>query len=613
MGLSQNKIFSYYGQMKDSLSSGDIANRLKSLREQMTKQSLDGFLVPMADEYQSEYVPASAQRVAFISGFTGSAGFVAALKDKAAFFTDGRYTLQAERQVAPELFSIFDSGAKTPSEWLAENAKGLSIGYDPWLHTADGIERLKKALAKTEAKLVPVEHNPLDAIWHNRPAAPAGLIYAHDITYAGKSSADKRTMIAGELKKADCAAAIITDPASIAWLLNIRGSDVPNTPLPLSFAIIYDTGKVKWFVDPRKITGGLQNNLGADVDIEHPEQFPHALDQLGKGDKSVRIDPEESANWIVTRLRVAEAKLAFGDDPCVMPKACKNPTEIEGMRGAHRRDGAALVKFFAWLDRTLFTETITEIGAAEKLAEFRKVNNQYRGPSFDTISGAGPNGAIVHYSATPASDRKLESGQLYLLDSGGQYMDGTTDVTRTVAIGVAGNEQRDRFTRVLKGHIALSAIRFPEGTTGSELDVLARQYLWAVGLDYNHGTGHGVGSYLGVHEGPQGISRRSKVALKPGMVVSNEPGYYKAGSYGIRIENLQTVVEIVGTAGGEKKMLGFETLSLAPSDRKLIDIRMLTETETEWLNNYHSRVRESLRPLVDDATATWLDEATARL
>jgi Xaa-Pro aminopeptidase len=388
---------------------------------------------------------------------------------------------------------------------------------------------------------------------------------------------------------------------------------VPNTPLPLSFAIIRDSGKVKWFVDPRKVTGGLQRHLGADVDIEHTEQFPHALDQLGREEKPIRIDAAESASWIIERLRTAKAKLEFGDDPCSLPKACKNSTELEGMRGAHRRDGAALVKFFAWLDRTLFADPITEISAEEKLAEFRAVNNLYRGPSFDTISGAGPDGAIVHYRATSTSDRKLESGQLYLLDSGGQYLDGTTDVTRTVAIGVPGNEQRDRFTRVLKGHIALAAIRFPEGTTGSELDVLARQYLWSVGLDYNHGTGHGVGSYLGVHEGPQGISRRSKVALKPGMVVSNEPGYYKAGSYGIRIENLQTVTEIVEIAGGEKKMLGFETLTLAPIDRKLIDVTMLTETEIAWLNAYHARVRETIRPLVDDVTAKWLDNATAKL
>jgi len=599
--------------MKDSLSSGECANRLQVLRDELARQELDGFLVPMADEYQSEYVPESAQRLTFLSGFTGSAGFIAILKDKAAFFTDGRYTLQASRQIAPELFTLFDSGTKTISEWLTENAGGMTIGYDPWLHTDESIERLKKALAKVNAKLVPVERNAIDTIWHNRPAPPTAPVYAYDLAYAGKSATDKRAQIAADLKKADCAAAVITDPASVAWLLNIRGGDVPNTPLPLSFAIIFDTGKVKWFVDPRKVTGGLQKHLGAEVDIEHTEQFLHALDQLGKADKAIRIDPTESANQIVERLRTTMAKLNFGDDPCVLPKACKNSTELEGMRGAHRRDGAALVKFLSWLDRTLFVEPITEITAEEKLAGFRSMNNLYRGPSFDTISGAGPHGAIVHYRATPATDRKLESGQLYLLDSGGQYMDGTTDVTRTIAIGIPGNEQRDRFTRVLKGHIALANIRFPQDTTGSELDVLARQYLWAIGLDYNHGTGHGVGNYLGVHEGPQSISRRGKVALKPGMVVSNEPGYYKTGAYGIRIENLQAVTEIVETAGSEKKMLGFETLTLVPIDRKLIDVTMLTESEIDWLNTYHTRVRETLRPSVDDVTAKWLESATTRL
>ncbi len=567
----------------------------------------------MADEYQSEYVPASAQRIKFLCGFAGSAGFIVVLKEKAAFFTDGRYTLQASQQLDANLFTLFDSSIKTPSEWLVENAAGLNVAYDPWLHTEESVERMKKALAKTDTKLVPVEHNPVDAVWSDRPPAPAAHVYAYDITYAGKSAADKRTMIAGELKKNNCAAAIITDPASVAWLLNIRGGDVPGTPLPLSFAIIFESGKVKWFVDPRKVTGGLDKHLGKDVDIEHPEQFAHALDRLGHEEKAVRVDPAESANWIVERLRAANAKIDLGEDPCVLPKACKNSVELEGMRSSHRRDGAALVKFFGWLNSAVTTETVTELAAEEKLAEFRSTNNLYRGPSFDTIAGAGSHGAIVHYRATKTTDRTLEIGQLFLLDSGGQYLDGTTDVTRTIAIGKPTNEMRDRFTRVLKGHIALATIRFPEGTTGAELDVLARQYLWAVGLDYNHGTGHGVGSYLGVHEGPQGISKRSKAALKPGMVVSNEPGYYKAGSYGIRIENLQAVIEIVELSGGEKKILGFETLTLAPIDRNLIDVVMLTDTEIEWVNNYHTRVRQTLKPLVDENTVPWLETATAKI
>lgn len=589
----------------------DYATRLQQLRDTMAKSGYDGFLVPMADEYQSEYVPESAQRIKFLSGFSGSAGFIAVLKDKAAFFTDGRYTLQATQQVPTDLFSVFDSGVKPLSEWLLENTnKDTKLAYDPWLHTYDSIDRLKKALASSGIELVATEANPVDTIWHDRPTQPLEPIDAYDLIYTGKSSADKRVALVEELKKNNLCAAVITDPASIAWLLNIRGNDVPNTPLPLSFAILYASGKVKWFVAPQKVTHGLNLHLGAQVTIEDPGQFIHALDQLGKETQPVRIDPAEAASAIVDRLKVAGTKLKLGDDPCVLPKACKNGTELEGMRSAHRRDGAALVKFFAWLDHELIAGTVTEISAEEKLSELRSANNLYRGPSFDTISGAGGHGAIVHYRATAASNRRLESGQLFLLDSGGQYLDGTTDVTRTVAIGAPTAEMRDRFTRVLKGHIALASVRFPEGTTGAELDALARQYLWAIGLDYNHGTGHGVGNYLGVHEGPQGISKRNKVALKPGMVVSNEPGYYKTGQYGIRIENLQAVVELVELTSSERKMLGFETLTLAPIDRRLIDVTLLTTDERDWLNNYHRRVRESLRPMIDISIVPWLLEAT---
>jgi Xaa-Pro aminopeptidase len=591
----------------------DYASRLAALRAELTKYRYDGFLVPMADEYQSEYVPASARRIEFLSGFTGSSAFIAVLKDKAAFFTDGRYTLQAQQQISGELFALLDITVKTPSDWLAENAaKDSQIAYDPWLHTDDSITRLKKAVTKAGAALMPVEKNPIDAIWHDRPAPPAEPIYAYELAYAGKSSNDKRAAIATELKKNKLDGAVITDPASVAWLLNVRGNDVPHTPLPLSFAIIYDTGKVKWFVDPRKVTPELAKTLGPDIAIEHPGQFSPALDRFGLDGKAVRIDPEESANWIVERLRQAHAKLDLGEDPCVLPKACKNAVELEGMRAAHRRDGAALVKFFAWLEHALAAGEVTELDAEEKLAEFRGTNNLYRGPSFDTIAGAGAHGAIVHYRATRTTNRRLEPGQLFLLDSGGQYLDGTTDVTRTIAIGAATNEMRDRFTRVLKGHIALATVRFPEGTAGSELDALARQHLWALGLDYNHGTGHGVGSFLGVHEGPQGISKRNKAPLKPGMVVSNEPGYYKTGAYGIRIENLQAVTEAIELSG-ERKMLGFETLTLAPIDKRLIDKSMLSADEIKWLNAYHARLRETLRPMVDEASVPWLTEATKEI
>jgi Xaa-Pro aminopeptidase len=589
----------------------DPAARLKALRAGMQKAGYDGFFVPMADEYQSEYVPDSARRIEFLTGFTGSAGFIVVLKDKAAFFTDGRYTLQASQQVPAALFEILDTGAKLPSEWLAENAKpGMKLAFDPWLHTEEGVERLKKAAAKAEAKLVPAESNPLDAIWHDRPAAPAELIHPHAVAYAGKSSADKRREIADELKKAGLAAAVIADPASVAWLLNVRGGDVPDTPLPLSFAIIRDDGKVKWFVDPRKITSELPKHLGDGIETCDPGLLPDALDRIAKEPKPIRVDPAETAYQIIERLRAGGAKLDFGEDPCVLPKACKNAVEVEGMKAAHRRDGAALTSFLAWLESAAAKGDLTEIEAAEKLATFRAGKDHYKGPSFPTIAGAGPNGAIVHYHATQATNRTLKSGEFFLLDSGGQYLDGTTDVTRTIAIGKVSAEMRDRFTRVLKGHIALASVRFPDGTTGAELDALARRYLWAAGLDYNHGTGHGVGSYLGVHEGPQGISRRSKVPLKPGMIVSNEPGYYKAGAYGIRIENLQVVIEPAELAGGARKMYGFETITMAPIDRNAIDASMLTEEERIWLDAYHARARETLRPMVDETAAHWLERAT---
>jgi len=589
----------------------DFNARLFALRCQISAMGADGFLVPMADEYQSEYVPPCARRIAYLSGFTGSAGVIAVLQDKAAFFTDSRYTLQATQQLPKELFAVFDSAEKSPLTWLEENIKnGAQIAYDPWLHTSEGVERLIKALAKSGAKVLPVMQNPVDAIWHDRPPEPCEPIYPYELTYAGKSSADKRQEIAANFKKKNISAAIIADPSSIAWLLNVRGGDVANTPLPLSRAILHADASVEWFVDRRKITDALTSHLGDQIALVSPEKFPDALDKLAQAGDPILLDPSQVSSWITDHLRAANGKLEFGEDPCDLPRATKNSTEVDGIRAAHRRDGAALARFFAWLDQHWVADHLTELDAENKLATFRESNNNYRGPSFDTISGAGEHGAIVHYRATHATNAPLKSGQLYLLDSGGQYLDGTTDVTRTLAMGTPTSEMRDRYTRVLKGHIALAAIRFPEGTTGAELDVLARQYLWEIGLDYGHGTGHGVGCYLGVHEGPQGISKRNKVPLKAGMVVSNEPGFYKAGHYGIRIENLQTVVEMVGLAGSDRKMLGFETLTLAPLERKLIDVALLTDTELKWINAYHLRVRQVLRSMLDESTAIWLEAAT---
>lgn len=599
----------------------DAVSRLAALKPRLAAEGIDGFLVPMSDEFQSEYVPDSAQRITFLSGFDGSSGFIVLAGDKAAFFTDGRYTLQAQQQVGAP-YSQHDMGVTSPSDWLLENGvSGQVIGFDPWLMTHGAIHELRAKLSRKGIELRAVASNPIDAIWSDppngawekRPAPPAAPVVPHDARYAGEESAHKRQRLAAELADKKIAAAVITDPPSLAWLLNVRGGDVPNTPLPLSFAILHADGKVDWFLDPRKISEGLADHVGSDITFRAPETLTGVLEELAVSSAAagltVRIDPNRSAYHIVETLTQAGARLDAGADPCVLPKACKNPTEIEGMRAAHRRDGAALTRFLCWLDGAWQQGDITEMTVVEKLAQFRQENDLYRGPSFDTIAGAGTHGAIVHYRVTPTTNKKLELGQLFLLDSGGQYLDGTTDVTRTVALGTPTDEMRDRFTRVLKGHIALASIRFPPETSGAGLDALARQYLWEVGLDFNHGTGHGVGSYLGVHEGPQNISRRGTFPLKVGMVVSNEPGYYKAGEFGIRIESLQTVVDAQDLPG-DKPMLGFETLTLAPIDRNLINVAMLTEPEKRWLDAYHQRVREELMPLVDTDTAVWLADAT---
>ena len=592
------------------MTKADFSARLASLRDEIAALGADGFLVPMADEYQSEYVPPCARRLEFLSGFTGSAGFIVVLKNQAVFFTDSRYTLQAVQQVPPDLFTMFDSAVKSPLTWLEENcAKGVKIAYDPWLHSIEEADRLKKTLAKIGGEGMTVAHNPVDAIWQDQPAQPAEPIYVHEMIYAGKTMSDKLSAITENMKKKNCAAAILSDPSSIAWLLNIRGSDVANTPLPLSRAIVCDDMSVQWFVDARKVTEALPAHFGAKVMVAVPEDFGSALDALAVSSKPILIDPTNASVWIENRLRTANAQIEFSEDVCGLPRAIKNSVELDGIRAAHRRDGAALVRFFAWLDQHWAADDITELNVEQKLASLRENNNNYRGPSFDTIAGAGEHGAVVHYRATRTTDAPLKDGQLFLLDSGGQYLDGTTDVTRTIALGTPTAEMRDRFTRVLKGHIALAAIRFPAGTTGSEIDVLARQYLWQIGLDYGHGTGHGVGCYLGVHEGPQGISRRNKVPLQPGMVVSNEPGFYKTGHYGIRIENLQSVIEIVGLSS-DRKMYGFETLTLVPIDRKLINVAMLGESEIKWINDYHARVKQVLSPMMDPSTAIWLDAAT---
>jgi len=585
------------------------AERLDALRAELAARGLSGFVVPRADEHQGEYVAACARRLAWLTGFTGSAGMAVVLADQAAVFVDGRYTLQVRSEVDAARFEPVHLIDNPPPRWLGERLKaGDRLGFDPWLHTADQAEALRAAAERAGAELVACDSNPLDAVWHDRPPPPTAPVVPHPLAFAGTASAEKRGDVAEILAADRHDAAVLTDPASIAWLLNIRGGDVGYTPLPLSFAILHADAGVELFMDPAKLSADTRAHLGEAVQVQPPAALPSALDRLAG--KRVRLDPSSAAAYLFDRLGKAGAKVERALDPCALPKACKNPAELAGARAAHLRDGVAVVRFLAWLDGR---QGVDELAAAARLEAFRAEGAHFRGLSFPTIAGSGPHGAIVHYRSTSTSNRVLQPGELFLLDSGAQYLDGTTDITRTVAIGPAGAEERHRFTLVLKGHVGVSRALFPAGTTGSQLDVLARQHLWRHGLDYDHGTGHGVGSFLSVHEGPQRISKMGAgaVALKPGMVLSNEPGYYKSGAYGIRTENLVAVVPAEAPAGAEREMLEFDTLTLAPYDRTLIDPALLDAGERDWLNAYHARVVAALAPLLDDAARAWLERACA--
>ena len=584
----------------------DAAGRLAALREELAAQGLDGFVVPMADQYQNEYVPPQAKRITWLTGFTGSAGMVVVLKQKAAAFTDGRYTLQIDKQVDGALYDRLHIGDHPPSDWISTNLpRGAKLGYDSWLFTDASVARFRKSVEAAGGELVAVTDNPLDSVWHDQPDPPTAVVVPHDIAFAGENSSDKRARIAAEMG-AD--ALVITAPDSIAWLLNIRGGDIPHSPLPLSMAILYKDSRVDLFLDATKRGRGLGGHLGNEVSLQSADSFAATLD--GLAGCTVQLDPAMTAAWVFERLDQAGAAIERDTDPCQLPKAIKNKVELAGARAAHGRDGAALTKFLHWLSVFAPQGKIDELGAEKKLAEYRQDGEHFKDLSFPTITGSGPNGAIVHYRVSAESNRILGLGELYLVDSGAQYLDGTTDVTRTVAIGKPSAEMQEHFTRVLKGHIAIATTRFPEGTTGAQLDVLARHALWQVGLDFDHGTGHGVGSYLNVHEGPHSISKRQQTQdLRPGMVVSNEPGYYKTGAYGIRIENL-LVVRQSEIPGAERTMLEFETLTLAPIDRTVIAIGLLCQAEKTWLNTYHQRVFDALSPQLDDSAREWLDEAT---
>ncbi|MGQ0663343.1 MAG: aminopeptidase P family protein [Pseudomonadota bacterium] len=598
--------------------------RLAEFRAELTGRNLAGFVLPRGDEHQGEYVAPRAERLAWLTGFTGSAGLAIVLQERAAIFVDGRYTLQVRAEVDVGLFEPRHLIDEPPADWLAAAVPaGTRIGFDPWLHTAEGIAKLKAACAKADAELVAVEGNPVDAIWKDQPPPPIAPVVPHDLRFAGRAAGDKRAELAHKLAADGFAAAVLTAPDSIAWLLNIRGGDVPHTPLALSFAILNRDGGLDLFIDARKLAPGTAAHLGTWVRVHAPEALGPELDRAcraaSRPKARILVDAATASVWIGERIEKAGAEAVRGQDPCALPKACKNDTELEGARLAHRRDGAAMARFLAWLAGEAPKGALGELDAARHLLECRCAGENFRDLSFTTISGAGPNGAIVHYRVTAATNRRLAPDMIYLVDSGAQYLEATTDVTRAVAIGRPTAEQRDRFTRVLKGHIAIATARFPKGTTGPQLDILARQALWAVGLDYDHGTGHGVGSYLAVHEGPQRIAKLpNPAALRPGMIVSNEPGYYKAGEYGIRTENLVAVREVEvpvapGDAEGGRKMLGFETLTLVPIDRALIEVALLGADERAWLDAYHERVRETISPLVDAATAGWLAAATRPL
>jgi Xaa-Pro aminopeptidase len=590
--------------------------RVTALRAAFAPLSIDGFLVPRADEFQGEYVPACSERLSWLTGFTGSAGVALVTQREAIVFVDGRYVTQLKEQVDGSIFAGGDLVGEPPHVWLEGHApKGFRLGIDPWLHTAAEVRRLEKALAAIGGTLVFLDHNPLDRIWSDRPAAPLGRVMIQPIEHAGELAKDKIAAIAATAEKARAAAVVLTDPSSVAWTFNIRGSDVPHTPHPLARAIIHANGRAEIFVDKRKTGIEEEAYLTQLADIAPPGSFDDRLATLASSGAAIMIDPDLASFAIGELIRVKGGSVIEATDPARLPRARKNAAEIAGSVRAHLQDGAAMVEFLAWLDKTE-PGSVTEIGATKRLEALRtavgeRMQNPLKDISFDTIAGAGSHAAIMHYRVTTDTDQAIEAGTMFLIDSGAQYINGTTDITRTVAVGAVPEEQKRFFTLVLKGMIAISTARFPKGSRGVDLDPLARIALWKAGADYAHGTGHGVGSYLSVHEGPQRIARLATQELLPGMILSNEPGYYRPGAFGIRIENLVVVKEAAEIEGGDQPMLGFDTLTYCPIDRRLVLPAFLTDEELAWLNDYHAETREKLMPLIaDDETREWLKAAT---
>ena len=588
---------------------GGRDGRLTELRRELQKLGIQGFIVPRADEHQNEYVPASAERLLWLTGFTGTAGIAVVLKDKAALFVDGRYAEQAKLQVDRSLFELRHAIDDPPVGWIERNLQpGDRLGYDPRLLTPDSMSRFASACKRAQAELIGIDANPIDTIWRDRPGPPLGVITRHKMRFAGESAAAKIAGVRKALSGVD--GLLVTDPHNLAWLFNIRGSDVSHTPLPLGFAYVPTEGRPVLFLDSRKLSDAVRDNLGELAEQLEPDELKPFVLQLGQDGAQVVFDAATAPALLTQALEKAGGKADIGKDPTALMKAVKNTAELAGARAAHQRDGAAVARFLAWFDAEVARKKLTEIDAVTALEAFRRATGALKDISFPTIAAAGPNSALPHYRVTLASNSTIYRG-IFLVDSGGQYQDGTTDITRTIAIGRPSRLMRDRFTRVLKGHIAIARAVFPRGTSGGQIDALARLPLWQVGLDFDHGTGHGVGSYLSVHEGPHRISKKAETPLIPGMILSNEPGYYLAGEFGVRIENL-VVVELRTIANSERDMLGFETLTLAPIDLRLVDWKLMDSEEIKWLNDYHARVRKTLSPLVDNTTRRWLVTATRR-
>lgn len=601
---------SRFQSFADEASTRDSAARLSALRAELARKGVDGFLAPRADEHQNEYVPKSAERLAWLTGFTGSAGTAIVLADRAAIFIDGRYILQAPREVDTKLFAPFDVGVTAPPRWLADNAQsGAKIGYDPWVHTPAQIERFAKALEGRNIALIPLAENPIDTIWSDRPSPPKGAISLYPPRLAGQSAKAKIARVRKALGDAD--ALFVSDPHALAWAFNIRGADIAHTPIALGFALLPKEGKARLYVDEAKLSAKTRGALQALADIAPADAIVADLAQAGGRGEAIIFDSATVPSKLIELFREAGGRPRLGDDPIALLKAVKNETELAGARAAHLRDGVALTRFLAWFDEAAPKGELTEIAAAQALETFRRDSGELRDVSFPTISAFGPHAAIPHYRVTETSDLRIGRG-VYLVDSGAQYLDGTTDVTRTLVVGRASKRLREHFTRVLKGHIAIARAVFPVGVSGAQIDAFARRSLWEAGLDFDHGTGHGVGAYLSVHEGPQRISKVGTPPLQAGMILSDEPGYYRAGEYGIRLENL-IIVEPREIAGAERKMLGFETLTLAPFDLALVEPKLLSAEETQWLDAYHARVRRELSPYLDAKTRKWLSRATRRV